>query len=346
LQWLRSARLATAILLAAAATSALKATPPPPDEVALSGMGHLVVGGERITVQGEPQRPRVRARSLPRQPIDPNGQFTAGATYVQFAKLARPTQTYPIVMMPGGGLSGAVYETTPDGRPGWEWFFLRAGYSVFIADLQQTGRSPWARFPEIDPEEPSFRDRTFLWEVFRIGPPGSYSAAVGPRAYTGTRFPVQAFDNFAKLAAPRFRMDAKAEATTFDAIIERVCPCILLAHSASAEPSLEAAHRHPDLVKATVLVEPAAVPVPPTHPTGPELIVWGDYLGPDQTTPDWLEEYEASRKYLSAASQVQGTSLMELPKLGISGNSHLEMSDTNSDQVATLIANWLHSKGF
>jgi hypothetical protein len=199
--------------------------------IRVADMGHLVVGGAPISVRGAATRPRVRAAGLPPAPVDPNGDFTPGATYVRFITLEVPRHKLPILLLPGGGLSGAVYETTPDGRPGWEPFFLRAGYSVFTADLQKTGRSPWSRYPEIEPEEPVFRDRAFLWETFRIGRPGSYGD--GMRSFPGTQFPVAAFDAFAKLAAPRFRSPREVEAATFDAIIQRVCPCILLSHSAS-----------------------------------------------------------------------------------------------------------------
>lgn len=373
--------------LAALGLAAFAAGPPaesaradraPEPPLSVEEMGHIVVGGARVSLRGLPARQRIRAPCppplriepigdftpeemqtiaarggqlsplasqsiaapcLPPAQIDPNGDFTPGATYVHFVRLAAPRHPFPILLLPGGGLSGAVFETTPDGRPGWETYFLRAGYSVFTADLQQTGRSPFARYPEINQDEPAFRDRAFLWEVFRIGSPGSYGH--GQRAFAGTQFPVGAFDDFAKLAAPRFRVPPEAEAETYDAVIRRICPCIIIAHSASAGPAIAAAYRQPALVKAIIAVEPATVPPPPARHPLPTLILWGDYLRPDQTQADWETEHEASRGFAATESRTARVAFIDLPALGVRGNSHLLMADRNSDCVAQIIDGWI-----
>ncbi|HXT49718.1 MAG TPA: ADOP family duplicated permease [Thermoanaerobaculia bacterium] len=311
--------------------------------IRVAEIGHVVVGGATISVRDARPRQRVRAASLPLAIVEANGDFTPGATYVRFVKLAAPRHQLPLLLLPGGGLSGAVYETTPDGRPGWEPYFLRAGYSVFTADLQQTGRSPWSRYPEINPDEPAFRDRAFLWEVFRIGPPGSYAG--GMRPFDGTQFPVAAFDAFAKLAAPRFSSPPEVEAATNDAIIQRVCPCILLSHSASSGPALAAAQRRPDLVRAVIAVEPSRVPGETPHQGPPALVVWGDFLAADQTQPSWAEQVLASRRFVDGALRPGDAMFLDLPALGIRGNSHMLMSDLNSDQVAARIERWIRERG-
>lgn len=304
--------------------------------VRVSQMGHVVIGGPLLSIRDLPQRPRVRRTGLPVESVDPNGDFNPDATYVRFILLEAPRHTLPILMLPGGGLSGAVYETTPDGRPGWESFFLRAGYSVFTADLQRTGRSPWARFPEIEPEEPAFRDRAFVWEVFRIGPTGSYGA--GMRPFAGTQFPIKAFDAVPQLAAPRFRSSPEAEAATFDALFQRVCPCIVLAHSASGGPALAAAERHPDIVKAVIAVEPSTVPDEPWQGP-PTLLVWGDFLTPNETQASWALQMTASQRF--AQARLPSATFLHLPAVGIGGNSHLPMSDVNSDVVAAVLDRWI-----
>ncbi len=331
------------MVLALAVGCAERGSPTSPSILRIAELGHVVVGGATISVRNAAPRQRVRAPGLPHAMVEANGDFTPGATYVRFVKLAAPRHQLPILFLPGGGLSGAVYETTPDGRPGWEPWFLRAGYSVFTADLQQTGRSPWARYPEINPDEPAFRDRAFLWEIFRIGPPGSYADGMHP--FAGTQFPVAAFDAFAKLAAPRFASPPEVEAATYDAIVERVCPCILLSHSASSGPALAAAQRRPDLVKAVIAVEPARVPRERPHSAPPALVVWGDFLAPDQTQASWAEQVTASRQFVDGALRPGDATFMDLPALGIRGNSHLLMADRNSDQVAALIDRWIRERG-
>lgn len=315
--------------------------------VTIGEIGHFYVGGRQVDLQGVAPRVRFRAPDLPPQQVDPNGIFTVGATYVGVVKLAHPKHPYPIVMMPGGGLSGAAYETTPDGRPGWQWFFLRAGYSTYVVDLDQTGRSSWARYPEINPDEPAFRANAFLWEVFRIGPPGSFASAGGPTAYPGSQFPVSAFQIFAKQAQPRFRMSAESEAALYDELLHDACPCILLTHSASGVGGMAAAARWPALVKAVISVEPADAPDTRTAVSAtPHLFVWGDFLDPAQTDPEWSDEYKKSQAY-QATLRANGVRAdwMALPTQGIHGNSHMLMLDRNSDAVATIIERWLRKQG-
>lgn len=306
-------------------------------------IGHLYVGGREVTLEGQPKRARIRGPDQPRQEVDVNGTYTRGATYVGFVRLAHPKHRTPVLMVPGGGLSAASFETTPDGRPGWQWSFLKAGFSTYLADLDQTGRSSFARYPEIDPDEPSFRAHDFLWEVFRIGPVGSYATPGGPRAYADTRFPVRAFANFAEQAQPRFRITEEDETREFDALVKAVCPCILLTHSAAGNGGLAAAKRWPTLVKAVISVEPATVPDAAADALPPHLFVWGDHLDADA---DWTGEVGAALAYQAKlkARHVRADWL-SLPARGIRGNSHLLMMDDNSHAVAEMIQRWIAARG-
>ena len=45
----------------------------------------------------------------------------------------------PIVFVHGGGLSSKSWQTTPDGRMGWDEYFVRQGFDTFLAD--QVGRA-------------------------------------------------------------------------------------------------------------------------------------------------------------------------------------------------------------
>jgi pimeloyl-ACP methyl ester carboxylesterase len=47
----------------------------------------------------------------------------------------------PIVMVPGGSHTGAVWTTTPLVEPGWAQFFARAGWTVYVVDWPGVGRS-------------------------------------------------------------------------------------------------------------------------------------------------------------------------------------------------------------
>lgn len=333
-RWVRSALLALSALTCSFAHAE--------EPIEVGEIGSFYVGGESLRLRGLPARPQVQAdKNAPLQ-IDPNGDFESGQVYVQFVKLAQPRQRLPLVLLPGGSLSGVTYETTPDGRPGWQMLFLRMGYSVYTVDLMQAGRAPWARIPEVNPREPQFRSKEFLWEVFRIGSAGSYGTAGTPRAYADSRFPVAAFDAFAKQAMPRFHPSADKLRDSYDALIRRVCPCIIVAHSASGLPALEAAQRHADLIAAVVALEPSAVPAIDEPKPVPQLFMWGDHLDLSEKEGDWAKQYHGAHAYHESMLGVRGASTwIYLPKLGIRGNSHMLMMDDNSADLARRVHRWL-----
>ena len=52
-------------------------------------------------------------------------QHFVGQMYVEYQIPADQRHPYPIVLVHGGGQTGAGWQTTPDGRPGWAQYFLR-----------------------------------------------------------------------------------------------------------------------------------------------------------------------------------------------------------------------------
>jgi pimeloyl-ACP methyl ester carboxylesterase len=55
-----------------------------------------------------------------------------------------------IVLVHGGVFSGSCYLTTPDGRPGWAYDFVRHGYRVVVPDWPGVGRSSSVPPDEVD----------------------------------------------------------------------------------------------------------------------------------------------------------------------------------------------------
>lgn len=77
----------------------------------------------------------------PNQASAPN-QITIGQMYVQFQIPARKKpKTPPVIMVHGSGHTGACLESTPDGREGWEPYFVRKGISTYVVDQSGRGRS-------------------------------------------------------------------------------------------------------------------------------------------------------------------------------------------------------------
>ena len=63
-----------------------------------------------------------------------------GQMYVSF-QIPSKYDAYPVIMISGGGHTGAALESTPDGREGWGPYALRHGIPTFIVDQSGRGRS-------------------------------------------------------------------------------------------------------------------------------------------------------------------------------------------------------------
>jgi pimeloyl-ACP methyl ester carboxylesterase len=310
-------------------------------------VGSFHIGGRQVVLSGMPERELSYAASMPPRKIDPNGEFEVEQMYVQYVKLANPKAKYPLLLWHGGGLTGVTWETKPDGKPGWQQFFLSAGYDTYVSDAVERGRASWARYPEIFKTEPVFRTKKEAWELFRIGL--SYEAGGKRAAFEDTQFPIEAFDQFAKQGVPRWVTNDAATQAAYDALVEKICPCIIIVHSQGGTFGFRAALAAPDKVRALVAVEPSGAPDPAqvdvTKLKGvPHLLVWGDHLGDFKNYQTLF--MPAPRRYFAAMKEAGVDAFwLDLPKEGIKGNSHMMMMDKNSDEIAKRIQSWFRERG-
>ncbi len=312
-------------------------------------VGSLHIGGRAVTLSGLPTREIVFTAGSPPFKVDPNGDFETEQMYAQYVKLASPAGRYPVLMIHGGGLSGVTWETKPDGDPGWQNFFLKAGFDVYVADAVERGRASWSRYPEVYKSEPFFRTKKEGWELFRIGALGSYETDPGKRkSLEGTQFPTAAFDQFMKQGVPRWATNDGPTQAAYNALIQKVCPCIIVVHSQGGNFAFNAALNAPDKVKAIVAVEPSGAPDPGKANLAalkgtPHLFVWGDFLDKHPLWPKLVPNIDRYRDGLRAAGV--RAEQMDLPKLGMRGNSHMLMMDRNSDAIAQRVVDWLAAQG-
>jgi pimeloyl-ACP methyl ester carboxylesterase len=306
-------------------------------------IGSFHVGGKEVILEGlSPHQISMTAGMAPVK-LDRNGEFESGQMYVQFVKLAERKHALPILLWHGGGLTGATWETKPDGNPGWQQFFLQAGWDTYVSDAVERGRASWSRFPEIYAGEPIFRPKKEGWVVFRIGSADGWSRNPADRkAFEGQQFPVDTYEQFTKQFVPRWVTNDAATQAAYDAYVRKVCPCVILVHSQAGNFGYNAALNNPDLVKALVLIEPIGAPDPakvdPLKVKAiPHLVVWGDYLN-----KYWEPLQAANVRWRDAVNGAGGNvEWLELPAAGIHGNSHMMMMDRNSDEIATRIDAWL-----
>ncbi|HZH08175.1 MAG TPA: alpha/beta fold hydrolase [Lautropia sp.] len=313
----------------------------------VSEVGSFHVGGRQVTLAGLPEREIVFSAGAPPIKVNPNGDFEAGQMYVQYVKLGAPTAKYPLLLWHGGGLTGVTWETKPDGGAGWQQFFLRNGHDVYVSDAVERGRASWARYPEIFKGEPFFRTKKEGWELFRIGP--TYDTVPEKRvAFEGTQFPTAAYDQFGKQSVPRWSTNDEATQAAYDALVQKVCPCVIVVHSQGGNFAFTAALRAPDKVKGIVAVEPSGAPDPAKVDVSalkgtPHLFVWGDYIDRNEF---WKKIVLGPQKYQAALAAGGGVAeVLDLPKAGVAGNSHMLMMDRNSDQVAQMVQQWMAKQG-
>ena len=316
--------------------------------IALKEMGSFHVGGREVVISGKPVKEVVFTPGGVPAKVDPNGVYQVEQMYVQYFIPQDQRGALPLLMWHGGGLTGVTYETTPDGREGWLNFFLKRGWAVYNSDAVERGRSGWAMYPDVFKGEPVFLTKENPFERFRIGAgPGSYSKDPAKmKLLPGSQFPTEGYDNFTKQGVPRWTTTDDAIIAAYTELVDKVCPCVVLIHSQSGQFGLKVAQARPDKVKALVLVEPAGVgdrKQVARLKNVPILAVYGDYIESDSRWPKirangvgFLEEVrKAGGRY----------DVVDLPKIGIRGNSHMMMMDKNSDQIAGVIQDWLQKQG-
>lgn len=268
----------------------------------------------------------------------------------------------PIVLVHGGGHTGACYLTTPDGRPGWATAFAASGREVFVPDWPGHGRSPMRPdFATLSSVEIATSLQCLLEE---IGPAVLLvHSASGPMAWWIAEQSLQAVAAIVGIAPggpanllPVLPDDAEAvtklkddESLGCPVRVEEdkplfIPPEFMRAYWANSErfpqQAFEAYRRSIVPESARLMNERFNIGGKGLHIADPAnlaalpiLIVTGDS---DPRHPRAVDE--ATARYL-------GAEFAWLPERGIAGNGHMPMCEDNSDEIAALIVAWLEAKG-
>ncbi len=299
--------------------------------LALRDMGSFHVGGREVTISGKPVKEvQFTPGGVPAK-VDLNGTYLVESMYVQYFLPARPRGAVPLLMWHGGGLTGVTYETTPDGRDGWLNWFVRQGWDVYNSDAVERGRAGWAMYPEIFKSEPLFLPKDEPFGRFRM---------------KGSQFPVDSYDNFVRQVVPRWTTTDDAIIAAYTALVDKVCPCVILFHSQAGQFGFKVAQARPDKVRALIAVEPAGQGDPKLADRLkgiPTLFVYGDGIEQDSRWPTIRRNGVTFGEAITKAGGK--VDVVDLPKAGIRGNSHMLMMDRNNLEVAALIQHWLEQQG-
>lgn len=137
--------------------------------------------------------------------LGPEGHITVNQMYVRYMVPQGGDGNVPVVMVHGATLTGKSWETTPDGRMGWDEYFGRKGHPVYVPDQVGRGRSGFNQAILNDvragsapaanlPNALRFGDEV-VWPNFRFGSkPGE--------PYSDSQFPVAAVDELSKQGVP------------------------------------------------------------------------------------------------------------------------------------------------
>src|ERR1700745_3746846 len=107
----------------------------------LRGMGSFHIGGRVIEITGQPIKEVVFTPGGVPAKMNPHGRTRCEQMYVQYFLPQNRRGKLPLLLWHGGGLTGATYETKPDGGEGWLTYFIRQGWDTYISDAVGGGRA-------------------------------------------------------------------------------------------------------------------------------------------------------------------------------------------------------------
>jgi hypothetical protein len=254
-------------------------------------------------------------------------------------------------MVHGCCLSSKTWETTPDGRMGWNEYFVRKDRPVYLADQSSRARSGFdpsifnaVRGGTTPPNQlPNILAASHQtgWSVFRFGPTFG-------TPFPDEQFPIEAVDEFYKQMIPDLNSTLPTPNPTWTnmaALAVKLRGAILMGHSESGFFPEQAALIDPSGVKGIISIEmPCAVMTGPQVATLskiPILVMFGDHLDM-QGGGNWPQSFDSCQKFVQQMKDGGGDAeMMQLPKMGIHGNSHMLMQDKNNLQLADLILTWI-----
>jgi pimeloyl-ACP methyl ester carboxylesterase len=282
-----------------------------------------------------------------------DGHITVDQMYVQYQIPEGAEAHVPVVMVHGCCLSSKSYETTPDGRMGWNEYFLRKHRAVYLPDQVSRARSGFdaTLYNEVKlgkrpvSDMPVIRTATheIAWGLFRLGP------KMGT-PFANEQFPVEAFDEFGKQVIPDLNAELPTPNPTWtnlSGLAIKLKGAVLMGHSESGFFPEQAALINPEDIKGLISIEGLCATLNADQVSRlariPLLVVYGDHI---EDVPDyanfWKERFASCVKVVQQVHDAGGdATMMHLPKYGQFGNSHMLMQDKNNLQVADLILKWI-----
>ena len=252
--------------------------------------------------------------------------------------------------------------TTPDGKESWSDIFLKNGHSAFWVDQPRRGEAGATSEMTMDgtidawaEDSKQYKPGDQAWYThFRIG-------RVTPERYEGSQFPGgEAAQNqfFRQMTPNTGTYDEKLEADALSEVMSDVKEmtgnkAIYITHSQGGRVGWET---DIDNISAIVAIEPGGTPEIDSEQYNklleakiPISIYFGDYIdnGPEdiQSTEFWKNVRDTAIAFAESYNADGGDcTVVDLPKEGITGNSHFMFQELNNKEIADHIENWLSER--
>lgn len=315
----------------------------------------------------------------------PDGDtFHGDHGYAQYY-IPQNARTYPLILWHGIGQSGRSWESTPDGREGFQALLTRNDWPVYIIDQPRRGRAGYTQARLGDHGSiPTTARESQVWDAFRNG------VWIPPRAATlfpGVQFPRNAIaidqffrqqtpDTGEEPITPEHRMFM---GKTMAELLRMTGPAILMTHSNSGQYGWATAMVAPEQLQAIVAYEPGVFVFPENEPPAdiparadlvaelipprmvpikefkkltrmPIVVIYGDNISrePSETfnVDLWRVASGRAKQFVEAVNRHGGKAeLVILPDIGIMGNTHAPFADLNNREIAAHLEKWLQGKG-
>jgi hypothetical protein len=296
----------------------------------------------------------------------PEGQtFHGDHAYVSY-QIPAKTRKYPLVFWHGIGQFSKTWETTPDGREGFNNLFLRRGFSVYLINQPRRGN---AGRSTVEATITPIPDEQTWFGTFRLG--------VGTEFFPGVQFArdTATLDQYFRQMTPNIgSFDPEVITNATSKLFDKIGQGVLVTHSHSGGFGWATAIKNAN-IKAIASYEPGSgflfpegeVPAPIASSAGPLtalavpkadfmkltkipiVIYYGDFI-PEKPDPNpgadgWRARLEMAKKWRDTVNRYGGdVKVIHLPEIGIKGNTHFPFSDLNNVEIANLLSKWLNEK--
>lgn len=297
----------------------------------------------------------------------PEGQTLHGDHAYVFYQIPEHPRKLPMVLWHGFGQFSKTWESTPDGREGYQNIFLRRNFSVYVIDQPRRGNAGRTTKGVTVSTNP---DEQFWFNMFRVG--------IWPDFFPGVQFartPEALNQYFRQMTPDTGPIDIDVNSDAVSALFDRIGEGILVTHSHSGGMGWDAVLKN-SKIRAVASYEPGSnfifpegeVPAPVESEFGdlkavgvplaefmkltriPIVIYYGDNI-PEEPSEDlgrdqWRIRLTMARKWTESVNRHGGDAVVvHLPEVGVYGNTHFPFSDLNNLEVADLLSAWLKEKG-